>query len=244
MKVLVFGASAGLGRHIAEALARNQHDLLLIASDDRDLNATARDLCLRFSVKAESCVCRVGVDKDWLASLTDRVREFGELDVLMFPIGAASESDLGLLGLDEAGMIVEVNFLSVVATISCILPDMLRRQTGVVAGFGSVASARGRGRNVIYSAAKRALESYFESLRHLTAGSGIRTQYYHLGYLDTQQTYGRRLPFPAADPARVARKIVDGLAEGEGVFYVPGYWRWIVFALRLIPWFLYRRLSF
>lgn len=244
MKVLVFGASAGLGRHVAEALARNGHDVLLIGSDPRDLEATASDLRLRFNVRAETCVCRVGSEEDWLTPLTERVPIFGRLDALMFPIGASSECDQGFLGADEARRLLEVNFLAVAATISCVLPDMLRRRTGLITGFGSVASARGRGRNVIYSAAKRALESYFESLRHLTAGSGIRTQYYHLGYLDTQQTYGRRLPFPAADPARVARKIVDGLAEGEGVFYVPGYWRWIVFALRLIPWFLYRRLSF
>ena len=233
-----------MGRYVAEAFARNGHDLLLIASDYRDLEATANDLCLRFGVRVEPCACQVGADKDWLNSLTNRIRTFGVLDALMFPIGASSEDDQGFLGLDETRRLVETNFLAVVATVSFALPNMLRGGKGVIAGFGSVASARGRSRNVVYSAAKRALESYFESLRHLTVGSGVRIQYFHLGYLNTQQAFGRRLLFPLADPSIVAQKIAVGVTGREGVFYIPWYWRWVVFALRLVPWFLYKRLSF
>lgn len=233
-----------MGRQIAEALARRGHDLLMIASDYRDLEATANDLCLRFSVRVEPYVCQVRADNDWLNPLTSRIRTFGMLDALMFPIGASSEDDQGFLGLEEARRIVEINFLAVAATVSFTLPEMLRRGNGVIVGFGSVASARGRSRNVVYSAAKRALESYFESLRHLTAGSGVRIQYFHLGYLNTQQAFGRRLLFPVANPRKVAERIIEGLADREGVHYIPWYWKWVVMALRLMPWPIYRRLSF
>ena len=51
MNTLVIGASAGLGRAIAERLAADGHALYLIASDPRDIAALVSDLNIRFGVK-------------------------------------------------------------------------------------------------------------------------------------------------------------------------------------------------
>lgn len=244
MKALVFGASAGLGRCLAEELARHGHDLLLVASDAADLEATGNDLRLRFGVSARTCACHIAATRDWLKMVLEELEAFGTLDILMFPIGAASEDDQGFLDLEGAREVTEVNFLAVVATVSATLPDMLRRRTGTIVGFGSIASARGRSRNVIYAAAKRGLQSYFESLRHLTAASGVRIQFFQVGYLQTQQNIGRRFLLPAADPQPLARDIVANLAAREGVFFRPRFWRVVVLVLRVLPWFVFRRLSF
>jgi short-subunit dehydrogenase len=243
VKALLLGASAGLARALAEALAAEGYAVLLAGGDARDLEATASHLRLRFGVQAATCDCRVGQD-GWLERLAQALRDFGPPDAALFPIGAARDDDLGDLGLEAARGIVEVNFLAVAATVSGVLPAMLERGSGVIAGFGSVASARGRSRNVVYSAAKRALDSYFESLRHLTAATGVRIQYFHLGFVDTERNVGRRLLLPAAAPEVLARRIVRRLRGGSGSFYLPWYWRWIVLALRLLPGPLYRRLSF
>ena len=51
--------------------------------------------------------------------------------------------------------------------------------------------------NVAYSAAKRALASFFESLRHACADTGVAVQFYVLGYMDTElgrRTSGARSP--------------------------------------------------
>lgn len=208
-----------------------------------DLDATASDIRLRFGTEVQTCPCRVG-SEPWMDKVAALLRSSGPPEALLFPIGAASDEDRGMLDLESAQRILEINFLAVAATVSSVLPAMLARGSGVIAGFGSVASARGRGRNVVYSAAKRALESYFESLRHLTAESGVRVQYFHLGYLDTEGNVGRRLLFPPARPDRVARRIVHRLQGRGGVFYLPSYWRWVVMLLRLVPWPIYRRLSF
>ena len=52
----------------------------------------------------------------------------------------------------------------------------------------------GRSRNVAYSAAKRALASFFESLRHAFADSGVVVQFYVLGYMDTELAAGIQSP--------------------------------------------------
>ena len=54
MTTVVVGASSGLGRALAEELARTGHELLLVASDPRDLSAIAADLGLRHAAKVHT----------------------------------------------------------------------------------------------------------------------------------------------------------------------------------------------
>ena len=98
--------------------------------------------------------------------------------------------------------LVNANLVSVMAAVGQFLPAMLARNGGNIVGIGSVAALRGRGGNVAYAAAKRGLESYFESLRHRTASTGVRVQFYRLGDVDTALIFGRRLPFPLARRGR------------------------------------------
>jgi short-subunit dehydrogenase len=244
LKAIVFGASAGLGRALAERLAVCGYDLLLVASDAEDLRAMTADLALRHGIGALACPCSARADSPWLEAFAAAAREFGTPDALLLPVGASREDDDGLLGLADARALVETNFLAVTGVVAAVVPAMLERGSGVVVGFGSIASARGRRRNAVYAAAKRALESYFESLRHRAAAEGVRVQYIHLGYLSTQQTYGKRLLLPAASPEGAAARIVARLQKRGGAYFLPGYWRGIAFALRLLPWPLFRRLSF
>jgi NAD(P)-dependent dehydrogenase (short-subunit alcohol dehydrogenase family) len=138
--------------------------------------------------------------------------------------------------------IVNVNFLSVVAIVQLALP-YLAGGRGVIVGFGSIAAARGRSYNIAYSAAKRALESYFESLRHAVGDRGIRVQFYIPGFLDTNLAYGLRTPLPKADSARFADEVVRRLGEEVGVRYFPAWWRPVCTVVRLVPWSLMRRVS-
>jgi short-subunit dehydrogenase len=94
-----------------------------------------------------------------------------------------------------------------------------------------------------YSAAKRALHSYFESLRHALSERGIRVQFYVAGFLDTNLAYGVRTPLPKADPRRLADEVVRQLGKDIGVRYFPAWWRPICAALRVAPWWVVWRWS-
>jgi short-subunit dehydrogenase len=127
--------------------------------------------------------------------------------------------------------------------IKLVLPYLIGEGRGVIVGFGSVAAARGRSYKMSYSAAKRALESYFESLRHALSEQDIRVQFYIAGFLDTNMAYGLRTPLPKADAGRLADKVVRQLGNDVGVRYFPAWWRPICAALRVAPWWLVQRLS-
>jgi short-subunit dehydrogenase len=241
---VVVGASTGLGRALATALARRGHSLLIVASDERDLLPLAQDLRLTHAVEV-GVVAHDARDHQGLAAAIDQALGSEEsLEALLFPIGSSEEDDEATLSPERAEAIVHVNLLAVTSVGARLLPRMVARRRGAVVGFGSVAAERGRARNVMYAAAKRALESVFESWRHRLEPEGLSVALYTLGYVDTNLAFGRPLPFPKADPRRLAERVCDELGRARGKRFLPRGWRLVAFAVRALPWFLYRRARF
>jgi short-subunit dehydrogenase len=241
---LVLGASGGLGRALCDRLAAARNDLVVVASDERDLKAMKSDLELRFDVRVIPVAADVCDPIGYGERLQAAVAQVSPLRGLLFPIGAVLSGDAGTLDRDSAERLVRVNFLSVVDTVALFLPSLRSGHGSAIVGFGSIAAVRGRGANAVYSASKRALESYFESLRHICATTGPNVQFYVVGYLDTSLSAGRTRVFPKASPARLAHRVVRDLGHDIGRVYFPWYWRPLCSALRWTPWFLYKRMRF
>ena len=244
MRALIVGASAGVGRALCESLAQRGAALLLVASDARDLDALAAHLRLIYRAEVET----VAVDATRVAECIEEVgrtaASFGLIDSLYFPIGASRRDDLGLLEMDHASAILNSNLTVVIGLTARFLPQLLALPQARIVGFSSIAAIRGRKTNVVYSAAKRGLESYFESLRHLTAATGVRVQLYRLGYVATQQSFGQRLLFPVVTPRQVAQEVLRNHDKDIGKRFFPRYWALIALAVSWLPWSIYKKLDF
>ncbi|KAA0677440.1 SDR family NAD(P)-dependent oxidoreductase [Azospirillum brasilense] len=245
MTTLIVGASAGLGRALGRALARHGHSrLILVARDPRDLDAEAAHLR-----HVHGCDVRtVTADATDLAALVAGIRSAVPPDApvrhILFPIGASRSDDDGRIPPKALQGLVTTNLTAVMATVQSLLPDLLAAESADVVGFGSIAAIRGRGANMAYAAAKRGLESYFESLRHKTARSGVHIQFYRLGYLDTQQAFGKKLLFPVASPDAIAERVVGNLGRDLGTVTLPAFWRLVGLLVRALPWAFYKRTAF
>jgi short-subunit dehydrogenase len=244
VKALILGASAGVGRALSKALAARGNELLLVASDSRDLEAQARYLRLIYDVHVETVVADAGRPTECLNSIQLAANKFGEIEGFFFPIGMSRTDDRGTLSFFELQSLFDANLLIVVGLISSFLPSLLVSNRGNIVGFGSVAAIRGRRANVVYAAAKRGLESYFESLRHITFHTNVQVQYYKLGYVSTQQSFGKHLLFPQVEPQKVANLVVQNLGGGQGTIYFPRFWSVIAHLTSLIPWQIFARLDF
>jgi short-subunit dehydrogenase len=241
---VVVGASAGLGRALAEALAASGHDLVLVASDARDLEPLAADLRIRHGVN----VSAVAVDLGRLPVPTEQVAHsvasLGGCDALLLPIGWTATTDEVTSEQELAERLVATNFLAPAALASRLLPELRKRPRAAIVGFGSVAAVRGRSANVTYAAAKSALQTWFEGLRHASAETSVRVSFYVLGYLDTALAFGRRTVVPRANPARLAARVARDLGRREGVVYYPAAFRLVAAVLPLVPFALVKRLRF
>lgn len=238
------GASAGVGRALSEALASHGYSLLLVASDLPDLQAQAAHLELTYRISVKTTAADARHVEKCVEQIVTAATEFGPLNELFFPIGASQPDDTGTLTARAAQDLMSVNFLIIVGVVSRLLPALLAAERGNIVGFGSIAAIRGRRANVVYAAAKRGLESYFESLRHLTSGTGVRVQFYRLGYVATQQSFGARLRAPVVSPQLVVKRILSDLGKDQGRRSFPRYWAILGWLIQMLPWAVFKRLDF
>lgn len=240
---VVIGASSGVGRALAEHLAREGYDLLLVARDHRDLQPLASDLKLRFGRLCTFVVADVGDDKWDVGAFFDQCkRSLGDIDLLLVPAGGASPRDVGAEP-DVLSSVLGANFLGPARAAATFGRGMAERGSGAIVLFSSIAAAAPRRKNAAYSAAKAALEVYARGLRHELEPKGVQVVVISLGYVDTAQSYGMRLLFPVVQPAAVAKYAIVAARAGGHHFY-PWFWYWVVTLLRLLPWRVYSRLSF
>jgi len=239
---IILGGSSGLGRALAERFAAAGCELVLVSRDLRDTVPLAKHLAIKYSVK----VSPLAMDLDCQPLPFDTIdRALGEhrpLQGLLMPAGINDDQDVVGLDDDTLEYLSRVNYLSPCQFVNHYLPR-LEQNSGIVVGFGSVATARGRSRNAAYAAAKRALESYFESLMHYSAQRALSCQYYVLGYLDTNLAFAQTLLFPLASPDRIADTVYNRRLT-TGRRFLPRPWFLLYRVVQMLPWAIFRRLSF
>jgi short-subunit dehydrogenase len=239
---IVVGASSGLGRALATELARAHHALLLIASDRRDLDALGASLNLEHGIAVRALALDLAHEADPGARIAVALDGMPPPAALLLPIGESREDDDLTLDAARIGELLAINLHAPHAIVHALLPRLVESHGSIVL-FGSVAATRGRGRNVVYASAKRALVSLYESLRHRYPPRELCVQLYELGFMATNLTYGMRLPLPAVPPEQVARRVARRLGRGSFRRRVPAWWGFVALIVRLLPWAAYRRLK-
>ena len=242
MRSLVVGATAGLGRGLASQLAMIGSDLVLAGRDEADLGRVAADLSARHGVSVQVVIADAASPVDFGAQLASALAG-APLDVAMFPLGVSVDDDAVSGDPTNAVGLVTVN-LSSILTGTMAVADIMRGQgRGVIIGFSSIAATRGRARNAAYAAAKRGVESWFESLRADLVASGVGVAWYVLGYVDTNLSYGQQLPLPVARVDRVASTVVGRIDRARGRQFTPSWWRLVAAAIRRLPFGIFSRLK-
>lgn len=241
---LIVGGSSGLGRALAERFARAGHALLLVSSDLRDARAVASDLTLRYHVPVSPVLFDLAISSDDFKTIDSALNDLPPLAGIMLAAGMNSPEDQPGQPPEALDTLTNANYTMLCKFISHFLPSLREAAFGLIVGFGSVAATRGRTQNAAYSAAKRALACYFESLRHSLHASNITVQFYVLGYLDTNLAFAQHLLLPRALPGRLAETVYRRRLSDFGVSYFPFFWHPICVIVRGLPWFAYRRLSF
>ena len=242
---LIVGASSGLGRAIAHDSAAQGINLLLIARDTIDLEAVANDCSVRHGVRAAAKSVDLSRDDfssrelcDWIAAETRSV------NYVFLVAGANSEDDRGSPSDEIIQSMATVNFLSLSKIMSMAAECSGSWGLRSIVVCSSIAGRVPRGRNIAYASAKSVLATFALGLRHFLGRQGVQVQVYYLGYLDTSLAFGQKLLFPKVSPQAAARVMVRDAEKRLGERFLPAYWRWIVLALRLLPWAIYKRLSF
>lgn len=245
---VIIGATAGVGLALCNDLAKRGHDLVIVASDQRDLLALSNHLKLKYGVEVIAISADASDPVSFTQALIKNTTDVTAISGLYFPIGVSYADDIG--GLDQVKTITLINAnLLVVISIVDVFMEKVRASlkpgnTPRIVGFGSIAGIRGRSKNIVYSSAKCGLECYFESLRHQNASSELIIQFYKLGYVQTQQSFGQKLALPSVSVDEVVKRIAVDSKRDFGSKFYPRYWQVIAWVLQALPWFVFKRLNF
>jgi NAD(P)-dependent dehydrogenase (short-subunit alcohol dehydrogenase family) len=170
--IVLTGASAGIGRALALALARRGARLALAARDETRLHEVAGE-CRARGGQALVARADVGVEDDCRALVERCVEAYGGLDVLVNNAGASMWARLDeLRELSLYAELMRVNYLGCVYATYHALPH-LKRARGRIVVVSSLAGLTGVPTRTGYAASKHALFGFFDSLRIELQGTGV-----------------------------------------------------------------------
>lgn len=234
MTYVIIGASSGLGREIANKFAEEKKNLILVSRDERDLKALKSDLKIKHNVSVEYIVLDFSSIEEINNNLLSKKELLNNLSGVLFPVGLMFDQDNYNIDHLNIKKLIYANFISISYTINK-LSQYLKKNNSSITGFGSVSGLIGRDLNTNYAAAKRALESFFESLFFEKEFEKIKTQFYVLGYLDTNLAFGKNLNLPKGNVKKLANKVFKNKDKKFYKNYFPLYWYFIAIIFKIIP---------
>jgi len=182
--VVVTGASSGIGRELAVALARRGADLALGARSVGALEETAA-ACREAGARAVAVRTDVTRAADCDALVAAAVGAFGGVDVLVNNAGISMWGRFEeLTDLSIVEEIMRVNYLGAVYCTHAALPH-LKERLGLIVAVSSLTGKTGVPTRSAYAASKHAMQGFFDSLRIELARSGVDVLVVSPGFVAT-----------------------------------------------------------
>jgi len=170
---LVTGASSGIGLELATLLARDRHDLVLVARSRERMEDIGRGLSEEFGV-AVSVIARDLSDPDSPGAVARDVESRGlAVEVLVNNAGLGVYGFFAETPLEKELGMIQVNVVAVTALTKLLLPAMIRRGHGRILNVASTAAFQPGPLMAVYYATKAYVLSFSEALANETAGTGV-----------------------------------------------------------------------
>lgn len=244
-RVLVTGATSGLGRELALQLARRGYRVALTGRRQVQLEEIAA------AVRAAG-----GTALPLLGSVTDPAvvaahyasihKEWGGLDWAIFNAGVGDRMDARRFDAKSVVWTFEANVFGVAYWTEAVLPDMISARSGTIAAVSSLAGFRGFPAAGSYCASKAAVNALFESARVDLIGTGVKVVTVCPGFVKSELT-GRNevaeMPFLLETDDGV-RRMIAGIEAGRRVVHFP--WQLslsVIYILHNLPGWLYDRIA-
>jgi len=225
----VVGGSSGIGAAVAREL-KSRGAVVAISARRLDQLEEVSDGTM-LAVAADV------TDPASLMAAVTRVRdELGPIDLAVLSAGYWKQMTATDWDTETFNRHVEVNLVGMSNSIAAVLPQMLARGCGVIAGISSVAGYRGLTGAEAYGATKAGQINLLESLRIHVAPMGVRVITICPGFVRTELTAGNDFPMPfIIDADTAGRAICDGLARERTEIVFPLRMALLMKAARLVP---------
>lgn len=239
--VLILGATSDIGQAIAVRYAKSGYHLQLAARDSADLQSLSSDCSIRYSINCST--------HSFNATAFDTHEAFfrslavvPDITVLVFGYMDTNEATTT----DQLKLLntIHVNYTGAVSILNIISRTYKSLGTGSIAGISSVAGERGRATNYVYGSAKAGLTAYLSGLRNEMFAHHVHVASILPGFVYTKMTENMKLPaLLTATPQQVADTVYAAVDKKKNVVYVKWFWRWIMYIIKAIPEFMFKKMK-
>jgi uncharacterized protein len=228
---LVTGASSGIGRELAKLLAREGHDLVLVARRREALEELARELAVKHGVAARVIAKDLTAPDSTAEIFGELERERLSVDILVNNAGLGVHGRFWETDLDRQIEIIQVNVMALTGLTGRFLPGLVARGRGRIVNVASTAAFQPGPYMAVYYATKAYVLSFSEALAEELSDTGVTvtalcpgptmTEFQAAAGLEDTLLFRGPLVMDAAKVARVGwagakrgkRVVIPGLAN-------------------------------
>ncbi len=171
-KIIITGATGGIGEELVKLLDGEGAELFLIGSDLTKLKL------LKDQLKAKVTFAQCDLSK--AAGIKDAaaiISEIDDVDILINLAGISYFGSLGLQKFEAIEKLYNVNLLAPTVLCQAVLPEMVRKNKGHIVNIGSIFGSIAFPYFATYSASKAGLRSFSEALRREVEKANIKVSY-------------------------------------------------------------------
>ena len=240
--MIVLGSTSEVAQAFVEkALQEGEkfEKIYLLTSSKEATERFAKHIDVKFLQQSE--VIEIDLTKEINYAILDKIQS----NVLFCATGYLGEgTEEALYDNKNTERIIEINYSKLVPLINFFAQKFESKRAGTIIGLSSVAGERGRQSNFIYGSAKAAFTAYLSGLRNYLFDKKVHVMTVKPGFMDTKMTEGLPLnPALTATPKQAADCIYSGYKKQKNSIYVLPIWSVIMFIIRNIPEFIFKKLK-
>jgi decaprenylphospho-beta-D-erythro-pentofuranosid-2-ulose 2-reductase len=242
--VLVLGGSSDIARSTLRRLVEQRTRTVVLAGRSLDRLDDAADELQVLGASTVECVAFDAAELNTHeAFVNDVFARTGDIDLVLVAFGVLGDQATAERDPVSAAEITRVNYLGAVSVLGPIAARLRAQGHGVIVALSSVAGERVRPSNFIYGSSKAGLDAFLQGLGDRLAGTGVHVMIVRPGFVHTKMTDGMQPAPLAVSPDAVAEAILDGVASGRTIVWVPSALRYAMSILRHLPRPVFRKLA-
>jgi len=236
-KVIIIGASSGIGKELSIIMAQNGYLVGLVARRDKLLKEISKDFPDNTLIKKVD----INSSKDTIKKINDLISKMKGADIIVISAGIGLMNEEFDFKKEIQTIKTNVKGFTIISNIA--YKYFIKRKQGHLVAITSVAAIRGSRQYSAYSASKAFQSNYLE---------GLRRSVFHLklpititeiqpGYVDTAMIQGQG-SFWVLSPQNTAKQIFKAIVRKKEFLYISKRWRLVGWFLKIIPSWFYKRM--
>jgi len=186
---IVTGAAQGIGRAIAETLARDGADIVVADLDPGRSQETVAAIT-KLGRRAVNVKVNVAEWND-VKNMTEQVlKDWGKIDILVNNAGVTRDGLLVRMKEEDWNLVLQVNLHGTFHCTKAVLQPMTKQRSGRIVNIASIVGAMGNAGQANYAASKAAVIGFTKSVAREYASRMVTVNAVAPGFVDTAMTQG------------------------------------------------------